>query len=176
MERRVATLARKLDNLVQRRGSEILHAALPPRYDVVLTVRLTDKQVEIYNAALSRTGSRQIFAFQHTLRRIFDHPAMLLLHHSLAGKSGRGKGRSAGQFFDGYDDVEPAKLGRDSIYPEMPTLPTELERITRSINDVLETVAALPLAETIDEMRGPIQSVQAPVRPPQLGLIPVYGE
>ncbi len=69
---------------------------------------------------------------------------------------------------DFHEDVEPAKLGRDSIYPEMPTLPTELEQIARSLNDVLQTVADLPLAETIDDLRGTIQSVNALVSSPEV--------
>ena len=114
MDRRVFTLAKRLDNLVQRMGPEILHATLPPRYDVVLTVRLSDAQRLLYNHALNGTTAKKIFAFSHTLRRIFDHPAMLLLHHHTTngkggGNRGRGRGGAAGnQFFDGYDDVEPA--------------------------------------------------------------------
>jgi paraquat-inducible protein B len=69
---------------------------------------------------------------------------------------------------DFHEDVEPAKLGRDGLYPEMPTLPTELEQITRSINDVLQTIADLPLAEMVDDMRGTIQSVNALVSSPEI--------
>ena len=84
MDKRVFTLAKKLDNLVQRRGMEILSRTLPPRYDVVVTVRLSEVQRRLYNAAIARTTNKKVFSFQHTMRRIFDHPAMLLLHERSA--------------------------------------------------------------------------------------------
>ena len=44
MNRRVFTLAKKLDSLVQRASVDILFRTLPPRYDVVLTVKLSEPQ------------------------------------------------------------------------------------------------------------------------------------
>jgi paraquat-inducible protein B len=69
---------------------------------------------------------------------------------------------------DFHEDVEPAKLIEGGAYPEMPTLPTELEQITRSINDVLQTIADLPLAEMVDDMRDTVQSVNSLVNSPQI--------
>nr|NIS42917.1 MCE family protein [Desulfuromonadales bacterium] len=69
---------------------------------------------------------------------------------------------------DFHEDVEPAKLGRDGVYPEMPTLPTDLERIARSVNDVLNTISDLPLAELVNDLRGTIQSVDALVTSPEV--------
>jgi transcriptional regulator ATRX len=82
MDRRVFTLSKRLDTLVQRRGVEILTRTLPPRYDVVLTVRLSNVQRALYNDALLRTATsqRSVFRFQFVLQRIYDHPAMLLLN------------------------------------------------------------------------------------------------
>jgi len=33
-----------------------------------------------YNHALEQQSDKKIFTFQHTLKRVFEHPAMLLLH------------------------------------------------------------------------------------------------
>ena len=89
MDKRVWTLTKKLDRLVQRRGVEILSRTLPERFDIVLTVRLSETQRELYNEAVRRVaGSASVFSFNHTLRRIFDHPAMLLLNERITATKG----------------------------------------------------------------------------------------
>jgi len=69
---------------------------------------------------------------------------------------------------DFYPDVAPAELLRGGTYPEIPTLPTELEQITRSINDVLQTIAALPLAEVVEDLRVTVRSVNSLVNSPEV--------
>ena len=69
---------------------------------------------------------------------------------------------------DFYPDAPPAELLRGGTYPEIPTLPTELEQITRSITDVLQTIAALPLAEVVDDLRVTIRSVNSLVNSPEV--------
>jgi paraquat-inducible protein B len=69
---------------------------------------------------------------------------------------------------DFYPDAPPAELLRGGTYPEIPTLPTELEQITRSINDVLQTIADLPLAEVVDDLRVTIRSVNSLVNSPEV--------
>ena len=63
--RRVWALSKKLDQLVQRRGIEILQLEIPPRQELVVTVRLSEMQRHLYNAALDRvpTGNHKMRLF-----------------------------------------------------------------------------------------------------------------
>jgi paraquat-inducible protein B len=68
---------------------------------------------------------------------------------------------------DFYEDAEPAELIMGGIYPRMPTVPTEIEEIKRSVNDVLKNIAALPLEEIADDLRLTLQSVNGLVGSPE---------
>ena len=70
--------------------------------------------------------------------------------------------------WDFYENVEPAELVMDGPYPRMPTVATEIEEIKRSLNDVLETVAELPLSEIGDELLVTIRSVNRLVDSPEI--------
>jgi paraquat-inducible protein B len=58
---------------------------------------------------------------------------------------------------DFHLDSPPAQLGRSGIYPEIPSVPAELEALQESVTGVLEKLAALPMdklnQETIDLIR-----------------------
>ena len=92
-DKRAGTLAKKLDNLVQRRGMDILSRTLPPRYDVVVTVRLTEAQRRLYNAAIARTTNKRVFSFQHTAAHL--QPGVLLCDAPAAKPARRGGGGAA---------------------------------------------------------------------------------
>ncbi|KAL1525513.1 hypothetical protein AB1Y20_020369 [Prymnesium parvum] len=84
MNRRVWALSQKLDQLVQRKGYDILQAELPRRLELVITVRLTEIQRHLYNIALKRVPDDirggKLFHKTHELRRVFNHPSILVVH------------------------------------------------------------------------------------------------
>jgi len=69
---------------------------------------------------------------------------------------------------DIYPDAEPVEFKRDGILPEIPTLPTDLEQITRSVNDVLTKVAALPLQDLVKDIRKTVNSANAVINAPEI--------
>jgi paraquat-inducible protein B len=62
---------------------------------------------------------------------------------------------------DLFPDSPPAKLDMDGTYPEIPSVPTEIEALTASVTGVLQKVAALPLDDLIEDLRRTVQSVEA---------------
>lgn len=102
MSKRVYALSKKLDSLVQRRGVGVLHKDLPPKHEFVLTVRLGETQRQLYNAVLGANAPELnntdggeaaaargrasakgggVFALDQELRRVYNHPAAMLIHH-----------------------------------------------------------------------------------------------
>ena len=69
---------------------------------------------------------------------------------------------------DFYKDAEPAELIVGGIHPRMPTMPTQIEEIKRSVNDVLKNIAALPLEEVTEDLRLTLQSVNNLVGSPEV--------
>ena len=188
MNRRVFTLAKKLDSLVQRKGAEILHATLPPRYDVVLTVpssrrdttesqaplsrnappplkrshpscpccsqmRLSEIQRVLYNEAIERGQSKKVFSFSHTLRRVFDHPAMLLLHD----RANAGKTKPAAAAKRAMGALEPGDLD---------TLPVDDAALPPRWWDTVWQTAGMAREELIDPLlSGKVSPFQFPHLP-----------
>ena len=68
-----------------------------------------------------------------------------------------------------HPDSPPAKLDRSGTYPEIPTVPAQLEALEASVTAVLRKLAALPLPELLADLRGTIQSVDALVSSPDTG-------
>jgi paraquat-inducible protein B len=69
---------------------------------------------------------------------------------------------------DLYPDAPPAELILGGVHPEIPTLPTDLEQIKRSVNHILEKVAALPLDALVDDTRNMVKSIDALASSPEL--------
>ena len=69
---------------------------------------------------------------------------------------------------DFYEDAEPAELIVGGVHPRMPTMPTEIEEIKRSVNEVLGTISALPLSEVVAEIHLMIQTVNGLVTSPEI--------
>jgi paraquat-inducible protein B len=72
-----------------------------------------------------------------------------------------------GQLFvalDFYPDSPPAKLERGGKYPEIPTVPTEMEELTRSVTGLLDKFASLPLDEMVKSMGSLINETRTTVR------------
>ena len=69
---------------------------------------------------------------------------------------------------DFFPDSPPAKVNYGDVYPELPTIPSDFEQITRSVNDILEMVASLKLEELVGDMRATIQSARSLIASPEL--------
>ncbi|HEX5079272.1 MAG TPA: MlaD family protein [Geminicoccaceae bacterium] len=66
-----------------------------------------------------------------------------------------------------HPTAKPAKLNRNGEYPEIPSVASEMESATASMQDVLHELAALPLTELVQELRSTVQSVNELVSSPQ---------
>ncbi len=68
---------------------------------------------------------------------------------------------------DFHPDVPADELRMGGVYPEIPTVPTEIEEITRSVNEVLTKIAQTPIPELVEEVRGVIGRLDALVGSPE---------
>ncbi|XP_018566294.1 transcriptional regulator ATRX homolog isoform X2 [Anoplophora glabripennis] len=86
MRKRSHVLHKLLDGVVQRRDYAVLEPYLPPKYEYVLFIQLTETQVKIYSHYMDRfarqnDGSNRtsfLFADFQELQRICTHPRVLL--------------------------------------------------------------------------------------------------
>jgi paraquat-inducible protein B len=69
---------------------------------------------------------------------------------------------------DFFPDAEPAKITVEDGRPKLPSVPTDLESITRSVSQTLERFASLPLDEVLQDVRNTLQSVQSVVNSPDI--------
>lgn len=69
---------------------------------------------------------------------------------------------------DFFPDAEPAKITVEDGRPKLPSVPTDLENITRSISQTLDRFASLPLDEVLQDVRNTLQSVQSMVNSPDV--------
>jgi paraquat-inducible protein B len=60
---------------------------------------------------------------------------------------------------DFFPDAPPAKLETSDGMMKLPTLPNDLENITRSVNDTLGRIAALPLQDVVHDVRRVLASI-----------------
>ncbi len=63
--------------------------------------------------------------------------------------------------FDFYPDAPKVEIKYGGKYPELPTVPSDLESIVRSVNEVLEKLATLPLDGLIEDLRATIRSFRS---------------
>jgi paraquat-inducible protein B len=54
---------------------------------------------------------------------------------------------------DLYPDEPPAKIKWDGMYPELPTIPTPMEEITRNISQIVKKLDKIPLEEIGNDLR-----------------------
>jgi paraquat-inducible protein B len=66
-----------------------------------------------------------------------------------------------------HPDAAAAKLGHGGEYPEIPSVPSEIEALTSSVNGVLTELASLPLTDLVQELRLTVRGVNALVTSPQ---------
>lgn len=62
---------------------------------------------------------------------------------------------------DFHPDAAPAELRIGGPYPEVPTVPTEIEELTRTVGEVLDKVARAPIPELVEELRGVVAKLDA---------------
>jgi paraquat-inducible protein B len=67
---------------------------------------------------------------------------------------------------DFHPDSPPAKLDRSGPYPEIPSVPADLEAMTASVTAALQKLAALPLPELVDDLRHAVQGIDGLVTSP----------
>jgi paraquat-inducible protein B len=67
---------------------------------------------------------------------------------------------------DFHPDSPKATLDRSGPYPEIPSVPAELEAMTASVTTALTKLAALPLPELVGDLRQTIQGIDALVTSP----------
>jgi paraquat-inducible protein B len=70
--------------------------------------------------------------------------------------------------FDFFPDAPKASIVQTDTYPILPTVPNDLENITRSIDETLSKVAALPLDELVNDARKVLKSADQLVGSPEL--------
>jgi paraquat-inducible protein B len=68
-----------------------------------------------------------------------------------------------------HPDAAPAKLERSGEYPEIPSVPSQIDALTASATGILTELAALPLAELVQDLRSTVQNVDALVSSPRTG-------
>src|SRR5260221_6226693 len=105
------------------------------------------------------------------LQSEIDHRLEAMIEHGLRAQL------KAGNFLTGQrlvsldflPDVHTASLVRNGVNRELPTVPsTDLDTLTQSANQLLAKLAALPIPEFVDELRGSVRSVNQLVSSPQM--------
>jgi paraquat-inducible protein B len=69
-----------------------------------------------------------------------------------------------------HPDAKAAELIEDGEYPEIPSVPSELQALSASVNNVLTQLSSMPLGELVQDLRTTIQSIN------QLASSPAAGE
>jgi len=98
MKKRAHVLHNALDGCVQRKDYDIIRNLLPPKYEYVLLIRLSPKQIDLYQNYLvknrgiktidhlGKVAGTQLFADFQVLSRIWTHPWVLKLNEIRVAK------------------------------------------------------------------------------------------
>ncbi len=73
---------------------------------------------------------------------------------------------------DFHEDQDTAALSYDQHYPEIPSIPSDLEGLTRSVTDVVNQIAALPIEEIGADIKNILDGVDALVSSPDMQQSP----
>lgn len=89
MKRRAHVLHRKLEGCVQRCDYSILAPYLPPKYEYIINIKLSDKQEALYKQYLNNvvdsdplTRRRNLLKYYAELVKIWSHPIALTMRRS----------------------------------------------------------------------------------------------
>ena len=77
MKQRAHILHEKLKGCVQRQDYRALTKYLPPKHEFVISARLTEIQINLYEAFLASIEKRELFPVYNVTRRIWSHPWIL---------------------------------------------------------------------------------------------------
>jgi paraquat-inducible protein B len=69
---------------------------------------------------------------------------------------------------DFFPDAPAATIGHDGAHPELPSVPSAFENIMRSVNQLLERLASLPLDQVVADLRSTLQGMQKIINAPEL--------
>jgi paraquat-inducible protein B len=76
-----------------------------------------------------------------------------------------------GQLFvalDFFPDAPPAKIEMTDTYPKLPTVESDFENMTRSVNQALDKIVSLPLGDLLQDLRKLVGSAQTIVASPEV--------
>lgn len=65
---------------------------------------------------------------------------------------------------DFFPDAPPAEVVETDTYPKLPTVPTQMESLTRSVSQTLDKLAALPLDDVVQGARQTLDAAQQLMR------------
>jgi paraquat-inducible protein B len=71
---------------------------------------------------------------------------------------------------DFYPEAPPADIDYSGKYPQLPTLPTSTEEITRSVTAILEKMQRFPLDEIGDDLAGTLANLDATIEQADLAI------
>ncbi|XP_022173099.1 transcriptional regulator ATRX homolog isoform X2 [Myzus persicae] len=80
MKRRSHVLHRMLEGFVQRFDYNVLTPFLPTKYEYVIYLRMSDKQIELYQKYLDEYRQPELFSNYHVLQMVWTHPKLLALY------------------------------------------------------------------------------------------------
>jgi paraquat-inducible protein B len=138
--------------------------------DIGLQIDVASESVRI---PVSIEIEPQRFAFTGTDQNPFDDTPYVLME-KLVERGLRAQLQS-GNLLTGqllvdlgfHPTAEAAKLSRNGKYPEIPSVPSEIDALTTSVSGVLTELAALPLADLVQELRATVQGVNQLITSPQ---------
>ncbi|XP_074000047.1 uncharacterized protein isoform X3 [Rhodnius prolixus] len=79
MKRRAHVLHTMLDGIVQRKDYSVLTPYLPPKFEYVIHLKMSDLQCTLYQHYLDNEAKRKLFVDFQSLMRICIHPQALLM-------------------------------------------------------------------------------------------------
>jgi transcriptional regulator ATRX len=94
MKKRAHVLHNALDGCVNRKDFSVIRKYLPPKNEYVLSIRLSEKQINLYRSYLvnhrgienisnlGKVGGTQLFADFQMLSRIWTHPWILKMNET----------------------------------------------------------------------------------------------
>lgn len=134
MKKRAHILHNVLDGCVQRKDYSVIRNLLRPKKEYVLSIRLSDKQIDLYRTYIQHRGinvnnfgkmkSAQLFCDYQNLYRVWTHPWVLKLNEV---RVIRQEEKLAEQKFVVDDDDDDEELGEEAQEPLEENMPVDDE-------------------------------------------------